>query len=125
MASFHRDGKRNESFIYERSSLREPDNFGNAEIRYNAGRRSNFHFWRDRAGHEVDLIVDRGDKLIPVEMKSGQTVAADSFKGLDWWKKLASEDDSFLVYGGDRSYDRAGTSVISWRDHDALRSTQT
>ena len=95
------------------------------KTRYNSGRRNNLHFWRDRAGHEVDVIFDRGDKLIPVEMKSGQTVTTDSFKGLNWLKKLASEDDSFLVYGGDNSYHRAGTSVISWRDHSALRSIQT
>ena len=95
------------------------------KTRYNSGRRNNLHFWRDRAGHEVDVVVDRGDKLIPVEMKSGQTVATDSFNGLNWWKRLASEDDSFLVYGGDRSYNRTGTSVISWRDYDALKSIQT
>ncbi len=94
------------------------------KTRYNSGRRNNFHFWRDRAGHEVDVVVDRGDKLIPVEMKSGQTVTTDSFKGLNWWKELASEDDSFLVYGGDRSYHGVGTSVISWRDYAALRSIQ-
>jgi len=69
------------------------------KVRYNAGRRSNLHFWRDRAGHEVDVVVDRGDNLVPVEMKSGQTVTADSFKSLTWWKNLASQHDSFLVYG--------------------------
>jgi predicted AAA+ superfamily ATPase len=95
------------------------------KTRYNACRRNNLHFWRDRAGHEVDVVVDRNDELVPVEMKSGQTVTADSFKALSWWKVLASEDDSFLVYGGDRSYQRTGTSVISWRDHNALRSIQT
>ncbi|MCD4774903.1 MAG: ATP-binding protein [Candidatus Aegiribacteria sp.] len=95
------------------------------KTRYNSGRRNNLHFWRDRAGHEVDVIVDRGDVFIPVEMKSGQTVTTDSFKGLNWMKALASEDDSFLVYGGERSYYRAGTSVISWRDHTAIRSIQT
>ena len=94
------------------------------KTRYNSGRRNNLHFWRDRAGHEVDVVVDSGDKLIPVEMKSGQTVTTDSFKGLNWWKVLASEDDSFLVYGGDHSYQRTGTAVISWRDYAALRSIQ-
>ncbi len=94
------------------------------KTRYNSGRRNNLHFWRDRAGHEVDVVIDREDRLIPVELKSGRTVTADSFKSLEWWKKLALEDDSFLVYGGDRSYHRTGTSVISWRDSPALRSLQ-
>jgi len=93
--------------------------------RFNRGRRSNLHFWRDRSGHEVDLVITKGEELIPVEMKSGQTITTDSCEGLDWWKKLTSEDASFLVYGGDRSYNRSGTSVISWRDDSGLRSIQS
>ncbi len=88
--------------------------------RYNQGRRSNLHFWRDRAGHEIDLVIDKADRLIPVEIKSGQTLTSDSFKGLNWWKQLAGENRSFLVYGGDSSYERTGTSVISWRDNPGL-----
>lgn len=92
--------------------------------RYNQGKRSNLNFWRDRGGHEVDLIIEKADRLIPVEIKSGQTLTTDSFKGLNWWKKLADEDNSFLVYGGDSSYERAGTSVISWRNQTALKALQ-
>ncbi len=84
--------------------------------RYNQAKRSNLHFWRDRAGHEVDLVIDKADGLTPIEIKSGQTLTADSFKGLNWWKKLAGKNDSFLIYGGDNSYERSGTSVISWQD---------
>lgn len=89
--------------------------------RYNDGRRNNLYFWRDTAGHEVDLIIDRSDRLIPVEIKSGQTITSDSFKGLNWWKKLADIEDSFLVYGGESSYERSGTSVVSWRDNKAFK----
>ncbi|MCK5842276.1 MAG: ATP-binding protein [Candidatus Sabulitectum sp.] len=92
--------------------------------RYNQGKRSNLHFWRDRAGHEIDLVIDKADRLIPVEIKSGQTLASDSFKGLNWWKQLAGENRSFLVYGGDSSYERTGTSVISWRDNSGLLAVQ-
>ena len=30
-------------------------------------------FWRDRTGHEVDLVIEAGDTLFPVEIKSTQT----------------------------------------------------
>ncbi len=44
------------------------------KARYNAGEASNLYFWRDRSGHEVDLLVDHGIHLSPLEIKSGQTI---------------------------------------------------
>ncbi|OPX30341.1 MAG: AAA family ATPase [Gemmatimonadaceae bacterium 4484_173] len=90
------------------------------KARYNQGKQSNLYFWRDRAGHEVDLIVEDADRLIPIEIKSGQTVTTDYFKGINWWKNLTGEKESYLVYGGDSSYQRTGTSVISWRNDAGL-----
>ena len=51
------------------------------------GEQPGIHFWRDAAGHEVDIIIDMGDRLIPVETKSAQTVASDFFDGLAYWRK--------------------------------------
>jgi predicted AAA+ superfamily ATPase len=28
-------------------------------------------FWRDRSGHEIDLVVDLGGRSIPLEIKLG------------------------------------------------------
>lgn len=81
-----------------------------------AGREPDLYFWRDSAGNEVDLILDRGVRLIPVEIKSGKTIARDFFKGLHYWRKLAGSEDgpAALVYGGDRSYRRSGSCVYGW-----------
>lgn len=35
-------------------------------------------FRRDSAGHEVDLLIDQGERQIPVEITSGQRLAATS-----------------------------------------------
>ncbi len=52
---------------------------------------SNLYFWRDRSGHEVDVLIDRGTRLSPLEIKSGRTVNRDYFKGLEFWRKLSGE----------------------------------
>ena len=39
---------------------------------YNAGETSNLYFWRDRSGHEVDLLIDHGTHLSPLEIKPGK-----------------------------------------------------
>jgi hypothetical protein len=42
----------------------------------------NLYYWRDSSGHEIDLIVERGERLFPVEFKAGQTIAGDWFDTL-------------------------------------------
>lgn len=85
---------------------------------YNRGGEPDIYFWRDSAGHEVDLLIDQGAKQLPVEVKSGQTIASDFFAGLDHWRQLAGSaaGPATLVYGGADSYERRGVSVLSWAD---------
>jgi len=85
---------------------------------YNRGAKPDIYFWRDSAGHEIDLLIDRGAKQIPIEVKSGQTVASDFFAGVEYWQTLARQPDEMagLVYGGDISYMRRRVSVVSWAD---------
>lgn len=51
------------------------------------------------------MLIEEGDALFPVEIKSGTTVASEMFRGLEWWCDRASRDLSTatLVYAGDES----------------------
>ncbi len=85
---------------------------------FNLGVEPDIYFWRDSAGHEVDLLIDQGSALRPVEIKSGQTIASDFFAALEHWRQIAGDAAGHpgLVYGGDASYTRSGVSVLSWAD---------
>lgn len=74
------------------------------------------YFWRDRTGHEIDLIVDLGVKLLPIEIKSSQTVITDYFENIQWWLHLKknSQEQGILCYGGDEHYQREEFIVHSW-----------
>lgn len=74
------------------------------------------YFWRDRTGHEIDLIIDRGSDLLPVEAKAGRTVASDALSGLSYWQRLAGEASArgALVYAGDEGYLRDETAIVPW-----------
>jgi predicted AAA+ superfamily ATPase len=50
---------------------------------YHRGVTPDVYFWRDSSGHEIDLLIDEGARQIPVEIKSGQTVASDFFNDLE------------------------------------------
>ena len=87
-----------------------------------------FYFWRDSNGNEIDLIIDHGDSLMPVEIKSGQTVNRDFFSGLERWMALANDQARLptLVYGGKENMTRQGTRVLTWRNlHDVIKPLTT
>jgi hypothetical protein len=76
-------------------------------------------FYRDHQGHEVDLLVERGDATVAVEVKSGQTVSGEFFGNLSWLagQQLAPAGtrlDSILVYGGDERQRRTAAAVVPW-----------
>ena len=47
----------------------------------NRGIRSPLYFWRDRTGHEVDLVIDDGTRLLSVEIKASLTLGGAVY---DW-----------------------------------------
>ncbi len=85
--------------------------------RFNAGLTDNLYYFRDNTGNEIDVICDRGQQLTLVEIKSGQTITSDFFKGLRFFSKLTGNPDrSCLVYGGDGTYVREGIEIVGWRE---------
>lgn len=87
------------------------------KARFNNGLPSNLFFWRDSKGLEVDLVLEEGTELSPVEIKSGQTVAPDFFAGLQKWSALAGRTDrpATLVYGGEREMSRDNVTILPWK----------
>ena len=75
-------------------------------------------FWRTSAGLEIDLLLDRGATQLPVEVKSGQTVASDWLRALDAWRRLTGDPSgpAALVYGGETSQQRHGVAIRAWWD---------
>ncbi|MBO7089944.1 MAG: ATP-binding protein [Lentisphaeria bacterium] len=80
----------------------------------NAGVEPPLYFWRDSQGHEIDLMIENGEDLFPIEIKSGQTVNGSMFNGLNFWRKLSGTEKGMRCYGGSESYDRNGFSVRAW-----------
>jgi Predicted ATPase (AAA+ superfamily) len=84
----------------------------------NRGEKPSFFFWRDSNGNEVDLIVEQGINLMPIEIKSGRTLTHESFAGLEKWCALAGKKAVVpaLIYGGDESYTQKGIKVVGWKE---------
>ena len=73
---------------------------------------------RDNIGNEVDLILDHGIKVMPVEIKLGKTMNEDFLKGLRYYKKLNPKKSlrGHLIYGGSGSFSHTGFDIVSYKD---------
>lgn len=85
------------------------------KYRYNRGRKSNLCFYRDGKGNEVDLILEFGPDLFPLEIKAGETITPDYFKGLKLFSKIMPDLPwgSGLIYGGLERQIRGDTRIYS------------
>lgn len=94
----------------------------------NMGKRAPLYFWRDQNGLiEIDCLIDLGLSLVPIEIKSGETINADYFKQLTTWNKLAHQnpEHGFVVYGGQEKQERSTGNVIGWRQSQSLATAIT
>jgi hypothetical protein len=82
----------------------------------NRGETPPLYFWRDRTGHEVDVLLDTGKQLIPIEIKSGATISGSYFEGLRYFMALGPRvaRTGVLVHGCDDLYERENCLVLPW-----------
>ena len=74
------------------------------------------YFWRDRTGHEVDIVIDIGKTLVPIEIKSAETIDSSFFDGLNYYISLGVpvSKAGVLVHGGDALYRRENFVIRPW-----------
>lgn len=86
--------------------------------RFNHVKDNNIYFYRDHVGNEVDVILDYGNELYSIEIKSSETINADFFKGLDFYQSLAGNKNTkrFVIYGGKESYQTRNIKIFSYLD---------
>ncbi len=86
--------------------------------RFNRGEQADIYFWRDSKGLEVDLLLDDGSSLKPVEIKSGQTIVPDFMTSIKKWCELSGLPNrpAWLVYGGTKGHTNGNISIVPWSE---------
>ena len=90
---------------------------------YNLGIEPSLYYWRDQNGRiEVDCLIDLGISIVPVEIKSGETIVSDFFDSTRNWSEIAETDrsNSYIVYAGDANQKRSSGHVLSWKNAGSL-----
>ncbi len=89
---------------------------------FNTGETSDFYFWRDNKGAEIDCVHEHGMDIKAIEIKSGITIHPDFFKNLQYYQKVSGIDSEklILIYGGGESHQRSAARVLSWKHIDQI-----
>ncbi len=87
---------------------------------WNLNSHEKYFFWRDTTGNEVDLLIERNQDLLSVEIKSGKTIHPDFFKALNHFKKINPNAISYLVYGGNEKQKRTDCTILGFQDLEIL-----
>ncbi len=82
------------------------------KTRFNKAKTNNLYFWRDNVGNEIDVLLDNGLTITPIEIKSGQTVTKDYFKSLHYWNKLTKAEGGYVIYGGNMVQKRGDAITV-------------
>lgn len=82
------------------------ENWAISEIRknnFNNAQNEGMYYFRDSAGNEIDLILEREGEPIAIEIKSSKKVEDSMMRGLKYWQKLQPNSQTILLHGGDRN----------------------
>jgi len=67
------------------------------------GIKPDLFFWRDKTGNEIDLLIENGMELIPIEIKLSKTFSLSYFEGIQKWLNLQKNTckRGIVLYTGD------------------------
>jgi predicted AAA+ superfamily ATPase len=88
----------------------------------NSGKAPDMFHYRESRGPEIDLLINQGDILHAIEIKSGATVSMDFFKhfqslaGRLIKTSMPAVIKNHVIYGGEDSQQRTQAQLLSWRN---------
>lgn len=82
---------------------------------------SQLYFFRDNNRNEVDVVLDAGSTLTPIEVKAGATFNSDYLDGVTYFQNLHTENGpkhgpGYIVYTGDRETTIQDNHLINWKN---------
>lgn len=84
---------------------------------YNRNEPPRLFFWRDSNGNEIDCLIEQGQELLAIEIKSSATLAPHLFKSLKKFQSISGipETSCHLVYAGEGlQKDFHHMKIFSW-----------
>ena len=84
---------------------------------YHTGATPPLYFWRDRTGNEIDLIVDFGPDILPIEIKSSKTYNPDFPASITKFIEMSGKaaKRGYVLYAGEHIVGSGSpVAVLPW-----------
>lgn len=88
------------------------------KTRLNQGLDARLYYYRDNHQNEVDLIIQQGHDLIPIEIKSTHTFTPSLLKNLKFFQNLVGDrcPKGFLIYAGEKEQWIGNIFLMNYRN---------
>lgn len=100
------------------------ENWCMAEIKKNKcnlGMNNGMYYFRDSAGNEVDLIIEKETGPFAVEIKSSSKAEKNHLVGLKYWRKLQPASQGALIYQGkSAATEDINMQYLNWSEMESL-----
>jgi predicted AAA+ superfamily ATPase len=77
------------------------------------GLRDRLYFWRSIDGLEVDLLIDQGGPLLPIEIKLSSTLVPRHWQNIVTWRDLSKSPKAGLVVSGSPQVGPVGQDIAN------------
>ena len=82
----------------------------------NLGQDLQFYYWRDNHKLEVDLIIQKNEQLLAVEIKSAQTYSKDFSNNIKRLMGFSDIKKGLVVYDGEMEFSGSdGIELLNWK----------
>ncbi len=81
---------------------------------YNQGSEAPLYFYRENSGLELDLIIQSGAMLMPVEIKSAKVFNPSLIKNIQVVGKSLDFQSASLIYGGEMKFSRDEINIYPY-----------
>lgn len=81
---------------------------------YNKGSEAPLYFYRENSGLEIDLLIQLGAELLPVEVKAANVFHDNLIKNINTYSKSTDFKTANLIYGGDRRWEKGKINICPY-----------
>ena len=86
------------------------------------GKWPNLYYYRDNNQNEVDVLIKTHDDIVPLEIKSAETLHPQFAKGLNYFNKLIGRaPQGYIVYAGSETISNMqGYRILNYKNLDTV-----
>lgn len=82
---------------------------------------SKLYYFRDSSGSEVDLLIDKGSELLPIEIKASATFNSEYLKNIKYFNELSEGSLGYFIYSGEKKTNVAGFEILNYANISNLK----